>query len=537
MITKENASSLSGPLMSHRYDANLTTAERKRHGVFYTPEMITHYLIAATNPQGPVADISCGDGAFLTAAALRGVPVMGIDRDPQALALAETHLAHLPTHCRWLCLGDGLTPDLPWTPDVVVGNPPYLEAKKADPALKARCRALFPEIARGGFDAYIFFLKAGLHLLPHGGRLGYIIPNKFLVSDYARPLREELLATTTIEEIIDVSDIPTFRDAAVYPILLILRKMAPTEGHRVRTGAVNDLRQLEHSTFPDATIAQAVWRETPRHIIWLPPAEPAARGIVDRLTRDPDARRLGELLDLRWTISFHRRGLRDDFIFPSSTGRTPRPFLGGKRFNGNADVCRYRTAWSGWWIDYDEDRARTVGNQLPPWSLFSGPKLVIAQNARRILATLDNDNFACKDTFLVGRLRDGASRLPHMLQDPAVSLIYLLGIVNSSLLSYLYSILFKATHVGGAYLHYLACYLQELPIRLAPDMRPIASLVTRLLDPSLADDARVETDAALDELVFDLYALSPAERLVVRSAVPYTWGEPGMRRGAWDARG
>ena len=118
---------------------------------------------------------------------------------------------------------------------------------------------------------------------------------------------------------------------------------------------------------------------------------------------DDQATPLADWLDFRWAISFHRAGLRDKFIFPEPTGRSPRRLVGGKEFHGNADVRRYRTAWSGWWIDYDEGRARAEGNQLPSPVFFAGPKLLIAQNARRIVATLDAEDFSCKDTFIIAR--------------------------------------------------------------------------------------------------------------------------------------
>jgi hypothetical protein len=505
--------------MTDRYDASLSTAERKRHGVFYTPEPVVRYLLRATAPVGPVADLSCGDGAFLAEAAAQGLPVMGIEQDPVALARAAGRLGavHHHLHC-----GDGLTPDLPWVPDVVLGNPPYLEAKKTDPALKARCRRLFPDIARGGFDIFICFLKAGLDLLPPGGRLGYIVPNKMLVAEYARPLRELLLRETTIEEVIDVSDLPTFRDAAVYPVLLVVRKASPPPGHCVHTGQVTDLAQLETGDFPRAEIPQARWAATARSVCWLPPVDPVARGLVDRLTADPQATRLGDLLTLRWTISFHRAGLRDRFIFPAPLGRFPKKLLGGKRFHGNADVARYRLAWSGWWIDYDEARAKAEGNALPPAALFDSPKLLIAQNARRIVATLDAADSACKDTFILGRQRGD------------VPLAYLLGILNSALLSYLYGVLFKATHIGGGYLHYLAAYLEDLPIRLT-DPAPLCALVERLLDPDLHEDDRRALDRAVDACVFDLYGLTAEERALVTAAIPAAWGEQGQRKGQWRA--
>jgi SAM-dependent methyltransferase len=508
--------------MSMRYDAGLPVAERKRHGVYYTPEPVVRYLLRATAPRGPVADLSCGDGAFLVEAARAGLPVMGIERDTEALIRAEAALTALGARHR-LIHGDGLAAELPWTPDVVLGNPPYLEAKKTDSELKRHCRALFPAIARGAFDVFVCFLQAGLDALPPGGRLGYIIPNKLLVAEYARPLREQLLRETTVEEIVDVSDLPTFRDAAVYPVLLVVRKAAPPPGHRARTGRVTDLAQLETGDFARSEVEQARWEHTSHRVFWLPPAEPTARGLVDRLMGDTQAVPLSTLLEIRWAVSFHRAGLRDRYIFPQSEGRCPRRLLGGKKFQGNADVRRYRTAWSGWWIDYDEERAKADGNPLPAAALFAGPKLLIAQNARRIIATLDREDYICKDTFLVGRPIASnlfSAPLPHE---------YLLGLLNSALLSYLYGILFKATHVNGAYLHYLGCYLGDLPVRAAADPEPIRALARLLLDPELPDDQRHMIDRQLDALVFDLYGLAAAERAQVTAAVRYEWGEEGRR--------
>lgn len=500
-----------------RYDASLPASERKRHGVFYTPEPVVRYLLLATAPAGPVADLSCGDGAFLVEAARAGLPVMGIERDAEALTRAEKALAALGVERRLHC-GDGLAASLPWTPDVVLGNPPYLEAKKTDPALKRLCRERFPEITRGAFDVFVPFLQAGLDALPPGGRLGYIIPNKFLIAEYARPLREYLLRKATIEQIIDVSDLPTFRDAAVYPVLLVVRKSPPPPGHRVHTGRVTDLAQLDSGDFPRGELAQARWEGTSHHVFWLPTADETGRTLVDRLLSTERAVPLSTLLDVRWTVSFHRAGLRDRFIFPEATGRCPRRLLGGKKFQGNADVRRYRTAWSGWWIDYDEERAKAESNQLPPAALFAGPKLLIAQNARRIIATLDRDDFICKDTFLVGRAASGCP----------VPLEYLLGLLNSALLSYLYGILFKATHVNGAYLHYLACYLGDLPMRMV-DPEPICTLVRALLEPGLPETERRELDRRLDILIYDLYDLSATERSLVDEAIRHEWGELGRR--------
>ena len=64
-----------------------------------------------------------------------------------------------------------------------------------------------------------------------------------------------------------------------------------------------------------------------------------------------------------------------------------------------------------------------------------------------------------------------------------VPLEYLLGLLNSALISHLYAMLFKATHVGGAYLHYLGCYLADLPVRIAQDTEEISSLCAAFSTP------------------------------------------------------
>lgn len=69
--------------------------------------------------------------------------------------------------------------------DAVIGNPPYvrIQALGRDLAVWARQRYA---TASGSFDVYVPFLERGVGLLAPGGRLGFIVPNKFLKLDYGR---------------------------------------------------------------------------------------------------------------------------------------------------------------------------------------------------------------------------------------------------------------------------------------------------------------------------------------------------------------
>src|SRR4029453_15009246 len=67
-----------------------------------------------------------------------------------------------------------------------------------------------------------------------GGGCGLALPNKGATLDYARPLRELLLAETTIEHVVDLSDERVFAEASVYPHVLVFHKNPPTNSHTVR---------------------------------------------------------------------------------------------------------------------------------------------------------------------------------------------------------------------------------------------------------------------------------------------------------------
>ena len=546
----------------HAHEATLSRPERKARGVFYTPREIVEHVLdqLAFPPAGGhdvrILDLSCGTGGFLVPAAERlarrlreqGVSpsegarlldatVHGIDIDAAAVAQAQAFLrstaqaAGYPATFPHVRVGD-VTEGLAAAGinagefDYVVGNPPYIEAKKAPRELKARCRRHFPASARGAFDTYVCFLDAGLQALRPGGRLGYVVPNKLMVADYAAPLRECLVRDCTLLEIADVSHALPFERAAVYPITLCLVKSPPPAGHTLHTRP--DLAHTrELGTLPSIPLPQSVYAARPRCLFFLPPADAGERRLLERLLAVP--RRFGDEAVIQWTVSFHRTGLREQFIFPQATGAHPQRLLGGKAHHGNGDVRRYRITWSGWWIDYDRERARQAGNSLPAPALFAPPKLLIAQNAKRIQAALDTEGWYCKDTFLVARLRDQA---PERGEE---RLRALMALINSRLLSFYYQRVFHGTHVAAGYLHYLAGYLADLPVLLPNAAVPELAELTRQVE--VAADAEVfrAADAALDDAVERLFGLSAAEVEIVRRTVGAEKDGGNGRRGRWAA--
>ena len=295
---------------------------------------------------------------------------------------------------------------------------------------------------------------------------------------------------------VDLSDKGIFgKAAAVYPIVFEVDRGA-TEGYEVQE--MNGAGAL--------LLPAEVLRERLNTMMPLPPSSPAGRSLLQRLLTDPRMAPLRDHFEVRWAISFHRSGLRDQFTSDQEPKGAvmPRRFLGGGRFAGNREVEPYRIDWRGHWIDYDEDRARAEKNPFPGVEIFDQPKVVVCQNARRGRAALDRSGLVLKDTFLCVRPQPGRP-------SRAGELAWLVLVVNSDLFHYVYEHLYGGTRKGGRYLHYLGSYMAPFPLPIPEDL----SEAVRLHDRLVADSRNPKLRRQAERLVQEAYGIEEAERVVL----------------------
>ena len=74
--------------------------------------------------------------------------------------------------------------------DAVIGNPPYVRQERLA-AVKPALAAGYDTFA-GTADLYVYFFEQGLRLLRPGGRVAYVVTNKWLKAGYAEELRAML---------------------------------------------------------------------------------------------------------------------------------------------------------------------------------------------------------------------------------------------------------------------------------------------------------------------------------------------------------
>ena len=109
--------------------------------------------------------------------------------------------------------------------DIVIGNPPYVSAVNMARTSEEKLlyKQSYPE-ATGAYDMYVLFLLLGAKI--SSNIYCWIIPNKLLVADYAKKTLHKLKAECGLEKTIDVSVYDVFKNASVYPIIVLGNKVS-----------------------------------------------------------------------------------------------------------------------------------------------------------------------------------------------------------------------------------------------------------------------------------------------------------------------
>ncbi len=250
--------------------------------------------------------------------------------------------------------------------DAVIGNPPYFrqeEISEIKPALKKAYQAF-----SGKADLYIYFYEQGLNLLRPGGRLGFVVTNKWLKAGYGEGLRRLFAEDAWVEFLADFGHAKHFfPDADVFTSVIVVRKpneATPPEDY--------DLVVIPRDDVPRSGLSAAVLAN-------------ASRSRRDRLTADqwllepPDVAALMQKLrqngiplrDYAGVRPLYgvKTGFNEAFLIDTATkerlvGEDPRtaeiirPYLRGE------DVCRWLPDWAGLWMIV----MKSSGNHPWPWA-------------------------------------------------------------------------------------------------------------------------------------------------------------------------
>ena len=434
--------------------------------------------------------------------------------------------------------------------DAVIGNPPYVGFQGFTED-KAYFRTRYVS-AVGRFDIYLPFIERGISLLHENGLFGYICPTNFTKRGYGKEIRVFLKTKTKIIRIVDFEDVQIFDKALNYTGIFIFEKSLPDD--KVQLHYLSRSLEDQGNYIAQSSLGNESWvfqvGESSKVVDKILQqktgllgdiAEDISEGIVTGkndvflLTKEMAGQLLleSDLLKLcvrgRQLRKYYIENVTEVVLYPyeSISGETKviSPSRMEKEFPHTWEYLREnKKNLSGRdYFDHSTKNWYELWCQRNKDSQLSN-KILVPELAESNRFTIETQNLFYGDTVCGITLKQSSN----------FSIYYLLGILNSSLIEFFY----KKTTVPKANKFYIykPMFLKTIPIRTIDFSNPadvkrheqMVALVTRMLDlhkrvgatphesEQLSRDI-ASTDRQIDTLVYDLYALTPAEIKIVES--------------------
>jgi type I restriction-modification system DNA methylase subunit/predicted type IV restriction endonuclease len=556
-------------------------AHKKEQGIYYTPTYIVDYIVKNTvgellkdkkvDPTRiKILDPACGSGSFLIKAydylanhiissgggskqhrldeqghysvktEILKNNLFGVDLDQKAVEITKLNLLlkaaeknrklpkEVDMHIRHgNSLIDNNTKDpfaFKWigdfeekTFDAVIGNPPYINAIQLTKTVGADVKEYWKEkyeSAKGTYDIYVLFFEQSLRVCKEGGYVAFITPNKYLSSPYGVALREFISKNYKLVKILDLSSVKVFEDPSVYPIVTIIQKVKMTKKYTITTEKMfsenqSDKRVCHVSSDNLTKLPESIWGIILSNNLSL----------VQKIFGK--GRPLETVAEVQATSTAAEA---DEYSKHIDDGKKGMPII------NTGTIDRYGTT-------YGTTKFMNKGTQLKTpvldtskvsdnrRKLYESKKIIIAKLALRIEGFVDEKGeYSSINTNCVHSPKEG------------YSIEFLAGLINSKLISFIYSELFSGLRMSGGYFQFQAPQLRILPIatpskdhkeKIEALVRQIISLNKQLVkfgDKNTSETAKLKeeiekTDAEIDDLVYQIYGITDKERKIIEESL------------------
>lgn len=371
--------------------------------------------------------------------------------------------------------------------DIVIGNPPY-GAKFSTKEKKVLSR-IYEKSDVPDYESADFFIEVGYKLSKTNGILSYIIPNMFMANVFAEKYRKHLINDWCLKEIDNLSEIDVFESAKVRNCIVFFIKQEEWNDSIFTKLTVENLNV---KVLKKKTLHVQVLTENINNWLNLIEKDEIAIAIAKKIENESIS--LGEISDIsQGLIPYDKyRGHSEEIIKNKiwnadyQKDDTYRRELRGK------DVDRYKLQWNGKdWISYGDWLAAPRKPEF-----FRCPRILVREITNpRVLATYTEEEYY---------------NTPSIINciDFKIDIYYVLGILNSELMSFYHNITSpKATK--GLFPKILVNDVRKIPIRLSEQ-----TLLTQLVEKvkSMLDNPNVEIDKQIDEIVYEIYKIDEKER-------------------------
>jgi hypothetical protein len=404
--------------------------------------------------------------------------------------------------------------------DAVIGNPPYVVVEQGASTEAEIAYLNTYEVANYKTDLFHIFIERGSSLLRREGRLGMIVPNPWLTQVFTEPLREFIVSRHRIDRVV-VFEHRVFRDANVDTCLIFFTRMPPSKAHLV---SVNTPKGADISALLAFNVLQSDWQNSAEHRFEFRQSGPDGVLVKAILQRSvPLGERARASLGCQaYNSSKHTKEQITGRVFHALTRLSDEylPELAGR------DVSRYSiTRARGQWIKYGPWL-----HDYRPMEMLSGPRVLV----REIPGKAPHSLHACYVEATYCHYKTILNINPSL--PGGVSMKLACGVLNSRLATFLFPRI-SNKKVADAFPRLSVGDLRSFPLPRVIEEKAGGAMVAHVermlklheqLAAAKSPDAQshlqrdiAATDRAIDQLVYQLYELTPEEiALVERATAP-----------------
>lgn len=106
--------------------------------------------------------------------------------------------------------------------DAIIGNPPYVQLQSMGEMSDVYSKRNYSCYNKSA-DLYCLFVERAYSLLKKNGYFSFIMPNKWMLVDYGKELRE-FMSQTSLKKILNFGDVQFFADATIYVCIFVSQK-------------------------------------------------------------------------------------------------------------------------------------------------------------------------------------------------------------------------------------------------------------------------------------------------------------------------
>jgi len=369
--------------------------------------------------------------------------------------------------------------------DVVIGNPPYINANELKKRLGKNDYEILKsgfESAKGTIDIYILFFEFGLKSLSRIGHLIYISPNRYLSASYGEALRELIYENFSIICISDFSNVRVFEAASTYPIVSLLGKVKKENPVKIREfNSSFEINSEWENQFSDLNLLPGkIWGfllnskiDVVKKVI-SQSSSLAASGIINATSTAKEADEFHDLINEKIGLKLINTGTIDRFL----------------ALWGISSLTDKGSTFSEPYLDINNRKVSTARKKL-----YENQKIIIAKIGLRAEAFFDqNGEFASVNTNCIHSFKAG--------YHPKYITLW----VNSLLYQFVFSCFFDGLKMAGGYLLYSSPNLKSTFIKKPSTIESKISIDLYDLHVwSLRNNISSAFDSVIDGFFFNLY--------------------------------